>query len=96
MLDLFGNLIIEAPPVKRSITGKKRTNTKAKGYADRPGTGPQGETCKSCHHVYPNEMRSGRVFWKCSLMKHCWTGGRGSDVLVNSPACKRWEGCNGI
>jgi hypothetical protein len=90
-VDLFGNEIIEPAPARRSITGKKRSNTKAKGYAARPGTGPDGEKCKTCRHIFGNKMGSGRVFWKCSLMKHCWTGGRGSDVLVNSPACGKWE-----
>lgn len=90
--DLFGNPILPASPVNRSpVTGKKRCNTRANGYAARPGTGPQGETCKSCRHKHANEMHSGRVFWKCGLMKHCWTGGRGSDVLMSSPACSRWE-----
>lgn len=85
--DLFGNEVVE--PV--SNPPSKRKTTPAKGYAERPGTGPTGETCKTCRYKYANEMRSGRVFWKCCLMVHCWTSGRGSDILVNSPACKRWQ-----
>lgn len=90
-IDLFGNPIKPEAPVQYSISGKKRCNTKANGYADRPGTGPKDETCKSCSHTFANEMRSGRRFWKCQLMRHCWTGGRGSDILLNSPACSRWK-----
>jgi hypothetical protein len=88
--DLFGNPITPAVE-RRSASGKKRGTTPAKGYAARPGSGPQGETCKSCSHKYANEMRSGRVFWKCSLQRHRWTGGRGSDILLKSPACSGWE-----
>lgn len=53
-----------------------------RGYAYHPGTGPEGETCGSCKHDVP-----GRRWHKCGLR----TGGRGSDILARSPACKYWE-----
>lgn len=59
-----------------------------RGYAYSPGTGPEGETCGSCRFKQP-----GRRWNKCghefARRKH--TGGRGSDILTRSPACKYWE-----
>ena len=64
--------------------GAKKT-----GYAALPGTGPPGETCKTCKHFYRHEM--GKTYFKCSLMRLIWTHGPGSDIKAKSPACKRWE-----
>lgn len=75
-----------APPGK-----KKRASTKPNGYAMRPGTGPEGETCKTCRHRVPNENRTARTYWKCAKMRHTWTGGTGTDVRASSAACKLWE-----
>jgi len=58
------------------------------GYASAPGTGPTGETCRSCKHCYfvtPNIRR----FYKCRLTP--FTNGPASDVKVRSPACRQWE-----
>ena len=60
-----------------------------RGYAALPGTGPEGETCKSCAHLTHRILS--RPYIKCGLMKSYWTGGRGSDILARAPACKRWE-----
>jgi hypothetical protein len=60
-----------------------------RGYVRPPGTGPQGETCGSCKHLVHKRM--GKLYPKCRLASAIWTGGRGSDVLVRSPACDRWE-----
>lgn len=70
--DLFGDEIRE--PVK----------TRVKGYASRPGSGPAGETCRSC-------ARKSRVtgYWKCSLLKP--TAGPGTDIRLKSPACAYWK-----
>jgi hypothetical protein len=61
---------------------------KAKGYAAPPGTGPDGETCGSCGHLVRKQMA--KVYRKCGLMRAHWTGGKGTDVLVASPACRNW------
>ena len=63
---------------------KKKT-----GYAATPGTGPQGETCKTCQHLYRKRMAG--TYLKCSLMEAVWTGGGATDVKAGSPACARWE-----
>lgn len=60
-----------------------------RGYAYMPGTGPEGETCGTCKHHAPLQMA--KRYHKCRLAQHKWTHGRGSDILVRSPACKHWE-----
>lgn len=59
------------------------------GYADRPGTGPEGETCKSCKNIYRHEMA--RTYLKCMLQRTHWTGGPGTDIKAGAPACSKWE-----
>lgn len=60
----------------------------ANGYAARPGTGPQGETCGSCAHCCVKSRT--RTYYKCELVMANWTASRGSDVLLRSPACAKW------
>ena len=77
-LTLFGE---QQEPVKHKYP--------ANGYAARPGTGPAGETCKTCKHsCYHQRVRR---FWKCRLMKDKWTHGYGTDIRLKSPACKEWS-----
>jgi hypothetical protein len=90
MRDLFGNEVTEAEArdLRSKAKGKRRT-TKARGYAALPGTGPAGETCASCRHIY--RKRLSRTYIKCELMAARWTGGGASDIQARSPACLRWE-----
>lgn len=85
MRDVFGNEITEEQA--RKIV--KRKDPVPNGYAAKPGTGPIGESCKTCRHLYRNEQS--KVYLKCDLMKAKWTGGRASDILAKAPACSRWE-----
>ncbi len=80
--DLFGPLPIGAKP-----QGAKAA--KQRGYAAPPGTGPAGETCKSCRHYVLRQFAG--TYRKCGLMRRFWTGGPGSDVRASAPACSRWE-----
>jgi hypothetical protein len=80
----------------RTVSGKVVTvqprgkhYTEPRGYADRPGTGPEGETCRTCQHYV--RVRHARTYPKCNLTRACWTGGRRSDILVNAAACSKWE-----
>lgn len=59
-----------------------------RGYAARPGGGPEGETCRTCRH------RAGLLgrFAKCRLARAKWTNSRSSDILLRAPACEKWEG----
>ena len=82
-VNLFGD------PVVIEVSQARRPEI-PKGYAAIPGTGPEGEKCRTCRHAV---KRSGnaRDYWKCSLMKARWTGGYGSDIRLKSPACSKWE-----
>lgn len=60
----------------------------AAGYAAAPGTGPAGETCRSCRHVY--ERTTARTFWKCAVSS-CQSKTKKGDVALRSPACSKWE-----
>jgi hypothetical protein len=81
------NLPALTPAERRSIA---RKSVKPKGYAWHPGTGPKGETCKTCKHYVRNEYHN-KVHLKCGLMRAVWTHGPGSDILAGSPSCKKWE-----
>lgn len=79
--DLFGQEITVDNAVK------KRKNTQAHGYAAMPGTGPDGETCKTCDHSYKRDGNS-KSYWKCDLVQA--TSGTGTDIRISWPACHRW------
>jgi len=55
------------------------------GYAHFPGTGPVGETCRTCQHCI-----SFRRWNKCDKSRWKWTGSRKTDILARAPACKYW------
>lgn len=59
------------------------------GYAAKPGTGPAGETCKTCQHCVPHKYA--KTFYKCKLMKAGWTHSIKTDIKLKSPACSKWE-----
>jgi hypothetical protein len=71
-----------------TVTVKKRGKhyVQPRGYYQPPGTGPAGETCGTCKHIWRDERWA-----KCGLSRGRWTNSRGTDVLVRAPACRRWE-----
>lgn len=73
-------------PIVFGVDKKPPKSAKLGGYAGLPGKGPKGETCRSCAN-----LARFRKWSKCWLMKSFWTGGRGTDVLLRSPACGRWS-----
>ena len=75
--------LMALPPQSTPPKAKKH------GHAAIPGTGPAGETCQSCAHLYRRTMAS--TYLKCRLMRAHWTGGQGSDVGAKDAACRRWE-----
>lgn len=90
MRDLFGNVITEAEArALLAQSRKSRKPTQPKGYAAPPGTGPEGETCKTCAHIHRNEMS--KTYLKCGLMSAHWTGGPATDIRAGWPACRLWE-----
>jgi len=59
-----------------------------RGGADRPGTGPIGETCGSCEH----SVRVGHGGHpKCELTRACWTHSPRTDIRMRWAACSKWE-----
>lgn len=80
MIDLFGEPIVEPRPAQRG---------QAKGYARIPGSGPAGETCKTCAHCH--RLRAGnKAFYKCGAHRPYWTHSVGSDIRLKSLACLLW------
>ena len=60
-----------------------------RGHAAQPGSGPAGETCRSCRHAAA--VRHASTYWKCGLMAKFWTGGAATDIKLGDPACARWQ-----
>lgn len=58
-----------------------------KGNAAPIGSGPAGETCKTCAHSYC--VKCAKTYHKCDLVKA--TGGPGTDIRLKWAACSRWE-----
>lgn len=87
-LDLFGVPVLDRT-LPNPVSGRKRHKTLPKGYAAPPGTGPAGETCKTCRHYA--RVKHAKVYRKCALVRAKWTNGPGTDILAKSPACKEWE-----
>jgi hypothetical protein len=89
MKDLFGNELTEA----QALAIVKRKTPQPRGYAAPPGTGPKGETCRTCAHYTLREFA--KVYRKCGLMEAKWTGGPATDILARAPACRLWKGREG-
>ena len=58
------------------------------GYIAPAGTGPAGETCGTCKHIFRHP--TGR-YRKCELARARWTGGFKTDILARTPACRKWQ-----
>lgn len=61
-----------------------------RGYAARPGSGPQGEKCRTCTHLH-RTSGGAKTFFKCRLIQHRWTHGAATDIRANAPACAHWQ-----
>ena len=92
--DLFGgNPVIPdgpamTPAERRKTLGIKPRPVTPNGYYMPPGTGPAGETCRTCRFAVAR--RFSKTYWKCRLHPQ-WTGGPGTDIRLKSPACQGWE-----
>lgn len=71
----------------KPLTGPTKRRTQPRGNAAPVGSGPAGETCRSCAHCYA--VRYSKKYYKCDLVKE--TRGPGSDIKLKWPACARWE-----
>jgi hypothetical protein len=77
------------PAQRKALFSRPKPPHWSKSHPAQPGTGPQGETCKTCAHIFRNELS--KTYLKCSLMRSKWTGGGGTDVKAGDPACAKWE-----
>lgn len=68
---------------------RQRKTPLPSGHAARPGSGPKGETCRTCGHL--TRIRRAKTYLKCMLMHEHWTGGGKTDVRAKDPACRLWE-----
>lgn len=83
MDDLFG--VKTAEP-----KAKGKRSYAARGYARRPGSGPDGETCKTCGHCCKLH-RDGWAGYKCAVIRHRWSRSPATDVALRSPACEAFQ-----
>jgi hypothetical protein len=68
---------------------RRKVAAPPKGYAAVPGTGPKGETCKSCRHI--ERIQDVKRYRKCGLVHAYWTYEPGTNIKAGSLACSRWE-----
>lgn len=85
MKDLFG---VEPLITEKNPGDKDRRYRNARGYAAPPGTGPAGETCRSCIHAYLHHSSGSKNWYKCDLVKP--TRGAATDLRLKWAACSRW------
>lgn len=85
--DLFG----DAGDVQPAPSRRRKPRPRWRGlYYDAPGTGPAGQTCRTCCHARRIQP-SARAFYKCARHRDRWTNGQATDILVRAPACSGWE-----
>jgi len=92
ILDLFDPDAPAMTPSERKRLYREAAKEfgKPKGlFAAEPGTGPAGETCGTCLHLYRRRMS--KTYLKCALVNREWTGGSATDVKASTPACLKWE-----
>lgn len=69
--------------------GETRPQRRTRGTPYPVGSGPVGETCRTCRHYTIKQMAG--TYRKCGLMERYWTKGPGTDIRASWPACKAWE-----
>lgn len=82
--------LMDLPAMTPSERRKLLKPNKQKGlHADRPGSGPAGESCKTCANLV--RLRFSKVYLKCGLVRAHWTGGAATDVKARDAACSKWD-----
>jgi hypothetical protein len=59
------------------------------GHAAAPGSGPEGKTCGMCKNIITKYFA--KKYFKCGLMRRCWTNGPGTDIRKRDTACRYFE-----
>jgi hypothetical protein len=52
--------------------------------------GPEGETCGTCRHCEGVKYHD-KTYFKCGLVRACWSHGRKTDIRKKDQACVAWE-----
>lgn len=78
-----------SPAERKRLFSRPKPPHWSKSHPAEPGTGPKGETCKTCAHLFRNEHS--KTYLKCHLMRRHWTGGGATDVKAGDAACSKWE-----
>lgn len=78
------------PDISESELGPRKGRGRKTGHAAPLGTGPDGETCRSCLH-YCVVRPGANTYRKCGLMRDEWTHGPGTDIRARDAACRCWE-----
>ena len=68
-----------------------RPKYRAGGTPARPGSGPEGETCRTCANLFCWHWRGNRRYYKCKIIQHRWTSSYGTDIRLKYPACRFWK-----
>lgn len=89
MADLFGQPDGPAMTAEERRKRLRKASEQPRGYYRPPGTGPEGETCRSCAHA--TTIQASRVYWKCNLSRQVWGGSIRTDIRLKSPACSAWS-----
>ncbi len=78
MTDLFDN---EHTPIFDKYKGRHNA------HPAKPGTGPDGETCKTCRYRLSLDYHD-TMYFKCELANI--THGPGTDLRLKDEACEMW------
>jgi len=88
MKDLFGVEVAE-DVINAPVAVKKKRDETPKGYAAPPGTGPAGETCRTCLNLC--RVTYAKTYFKCALLRPRWTSSYATEIRAKAPACRLWE-----
>ena len=86
--DMLGGKAVPGTRLRR-VRRSGKPPVAREGWADKPGTGPEGETCGSC--TYCEAFHYAKRYYKCAARTgHHWKGGRATDIRPLDPACSKW------
>ncbi|MCC7423794.1 MAG: hypothetical protein IT428_26310 [Planctomycetaceae bacterium] len=75
---------------RKVLPSAARASSRSKATPAPVGTGPVGETCRTCAH-YTRVVHNDYSYPKCGLMQADWTRGPGSDIKASYDACRLFE-----
>lgn len=86
--DMLGGKAVPGSRLRR-IRRTGKAPVARDGWADKPGTGPESETCGSC--TYCEAFHYAKRYYKCAARsgRH-WQGRRATDIRPLDPACSKW------